>query len=108
MSLRPVEFHVLLALAGEERHGYAILQEVARLTDGEIQLEPGTLYRALHRMLKDGWIAESSRRPAVDLDDERRKYYRLTAAGRRIASAEADRLWRLVAVARTHRLLSRA
>ena len=108
MALRPVEFHVLLALAGEERHGYAILQEVARLTDGEIQLEPGTLYRALHRMLKDGWIAESSRRPAVDLDDERRKYYRLTAAGRRIASAEADRLWRLVAVARTHRLLSRA
>ena|SRR4051812_34554407 len=108
MSLRPVEFHVLLALAGEERHGYAILQEVARLTDGEIELEPGTLYRALHRMLKDGWIAESSRRPAVDLDDERRKYYRLTAVGRRIASGEADRLWRLVAVARTHRLLSRA
>jgi DNA-binding PadR family transcriptional regulator len=108
MSLRPIEFHVLLALAGDERHGYAILQEVARQTDGEIQLEPGTLYRALHRMLKDGWIAESSRRPAVDLDDERRKYYRLTAAGRRLASAEADRLWRLVAVARTHRLLSRA
>lgn len=108
MSLRPIEFHILLALAGEERHGYAILQEVARLTDGEIQLEPGTLYRALHRMLKDGWLVESSRRPAADVDDERRKYYRLTPAGRRMASAEADRLFRLVAIARTHRLLSRA
>ena len=108
MSLRSIEFHVLLALAGEERHGYAILQEVTQLTDGEIELEPGTLYRALHRMLKDGWIAESSRRPAADLDDERRKYYRLTPLGRRIASAEADRLWRLVAIARSHRLLSRA
>jgi hypothetical protein len=59
-------------------------------------------------MLKDGWIAESSRRPAADLDDERRKYYRLTPLGRRIASAEADRLFRLVAIARSHRLLSRA
>ena len=108
MSLRSIEFHVLLALAGEERHGYAILQEVTQLTDGEIELEPGTLYRALHRMLKDGWLAESSRRPAADLDDERRKYYRLTPLGRRIASAEADRLWRLVAIARSHRLLSRA
>jgi DNA-binding PadR family transcriptional regulator len=108
MSLRSIEFHVLLALAGEERHGYAILQEVAQLTDGEIQLEPGTLYRALHRMLKDGWIAESSRRPASDADDERRKYYRLTALGRRLATAEADRLLRLVTVARNARLLSRA
>jgi DNA-binding PadR family transcriptional regulator len=108
MSLRSIEFHVLLALAGEERHGYAILQEVTQLTDGEIELEPGTLYRALHRMLKDGWIAESSRRPAADLDDERRKYYRLTPLGRRIASAEADRLLRLVSIARSHRLLSRA
>ena len=108
MSLRSIEFHVLLALAGEERHGYAILQEVTQLTDGEIELEPGTLYRALHRMLKDGWIAESSRRPAADLDDERRKYYRLTPLGRRIACAEADRLLRLVAIARSHRLLSRA
>ena len=108
MSLRPIEFHVLLALAGEERHGYAILQEVAQLTDGEIELEPGTLYRALHRMLKDGWIAESSRRPAAELDDERRKYYRLTPLGRRLATAEADRLWRLVTLARSHRLLSRA
>ena len=108
MSLRPVEFHVLLALADEERHGYAILQEVAHVTDGDLQLEAGTLYRALHRMLKDGWIAESTRRPAADVDDERRKYYRLTSLGRRLASAEADRLWRLVTVARSRRLVGRA
>ena len=108
MPLRPIEFHVLLALAGEERHGYAILQEVAAMTDGELQPEPGTLYRALHRMRKDGWVAESARRPAADVDDERRRYYRLTPVGRRVASAEAERLSRLVAVARAHRLLTHA
>ena len=106
--MRSVEFHILLALASEERHGYAILQEVAALTGGEMQLEPGTLYRALHRMLKDGWVVESARRPAADLDDERRRYYRLTPAGRREAAAEAARLQRLVTVARAQRLLSRA
>jgi DNA-binding PadR family transcriptional regulator len=122
MSLRSVEFHILLALAGEERHGYAILQEVARLTEGELRLEPGTLYRALHRMLKDGWLAEGERRAADSgnglpgaaadnsspAENARRKYYRLTPSGRTLAAAEADRLWRLVAVAREHRLLSRA
>src|SRR5256885_17169395 len=92
MALRPVEFHILLALAADERHGYGLLQAVASLTDGELQLEPGTLYRALHRMLKDGWVAESARRPAADQDDERRRYYRLTPAGRPVASAEAHRL----------------
>jgi DNA-binding PadR family transcriptional regulator len=108
MPLRPIEFHILLALAGDERHGYAILQEVAALTDGELQPEPGTLYRALHRMLKDQWVAESARRPAADVDDERRRYYRLTPLGRRVAAAEADRLSRLVSAARACRLLSRA
>ena len=108
MAIRSVEFHILLALAPEEKHGYALLQEVAAVTDGEIQLEPGTLYRALHRMLKDGWVVESARRPAADLDDERRRYYRLTPAGRKVAMAEAERLERLVTVARAHRLLSRA
>jgi DNA-binding PadR family transcriptional regulator len=108
MALRPVEFHTLLALAADERHGYGILQEVAAQTDGDIQLEPGTLYRALHRMLKDGWVAESTRRPASDVDDERRKYYRLTPLGRRIATTEAERLWRLVTIARAHRLLGHA
>ena len=106
MPLRPVEFHILLALASEERHGYSILQEVSALTEGELELEPGTLYRALHRMLADGWVVESARRPAADQDDERRRYYRLTALGKRVATAEADRLWRLLSVARAHRLLS--
>ena len=108
MALRSIEFHILLALAPEERHGYAILSEVELLTEGEIQLEPGTLYRALHRMLKDGWVVESTRRPAADQDDERRRYYRLTPAGRKAAIAEAERLQRLVNVARAHRLLTRA
>src|SRR6476659_6594644 len=108
MTLRPVEFHILLALAAEERHGYGLLQEVASLTDGELQLEPGTLYRALHRMLKDGWVAETAQRPAADQDDERRRYYGLKPAGRRAAVVDAERMFRLVAVARAHSLLPRA
>src|SRR5689334_21592934 len=108
MSLRSIEFHILLALAGEEQHGYAIMQEIARLTDGDLDVEPGTLYRALRRMLADGWVTESARRPAADLDDERRRYYRLTPLGRRVATAEADRLARLLSIARAHRLLSHA
>ena len=108
MALRSIEFHILLALAGEEQHGYAVIQEIARLTDGDLDVEPGTLYRALRRMLADGWVVESARCPAADLDDERRRYYRLTPLGRRVATAEADRLSRLLAVARAHRLVSRA
>lgn len=108
MTLRPIEFHVLLALAGDDLHGYAILQEVSRLTDGDLEIEPGTLYRALHRMLRDGWVVESTRRPAADVDDERRRYYRLTPLGRRVAMTEADRLSRLLSIARAHKLLSRA
>jgi DNA-binding PadR family transcriptional regulator len=107
MALRAIEFQVLLALSGDERHGYGIMQEAARVTGGD-PLEPGTLYRALHRMLAAGWVVESARRPAADLDDERRRYYRLTPLGRRIAAAEAERLARLVAAARANRLLTRA
>ena len=105
MPLRSVEFHILLALAAEERHGYGLLQEVASLTDGELQLEPGTLYRALHRMLKDGWVAESARRPAADQDDERRRYYRLTPFGLSVARAEARRLAAMVRTARKKKLI---
>src|SRR2546426_5516920 len=108
MPIRPVEFEILLTLANEERHGYGIMQEAARMSDGELQMEAGTLYRALHRMLRAGWVAESGRRPAADLDDERRRYYRLTALGRRVATAEAERLARLVGAARANRLLTRA
>ena len=73
MSLLAIEFQVLLALAEEERHGYGIMQEAARLSGGEVEIEPGTLYRALHRMLDAGWVVESGRRPAADVDDERRR-----------------------------------
>src|SRR5262249_47209632 len=102
MPLRHVEFQILLALATEERHGYDIMKEASRLTDGDLELEAGTLYRALHRMLKAGWIAESERRPVTSRrslprdEAERRRYYRLTPLGRRIASAEAERLSQLV------------
>src|SRR2546422_9168136 len=92
MSIRPIEFQILLTLAGEERHGYGIMQEAARLTGGDVQIEAGTLYRALHRMLKAGWGAGSGRRPAADLDDEGRGYYPLAPLGRAMASAEAERL----------------
>ena len=108
MTLRPVEFHILLALAAEERHGYGLLQEVASLTEGELQLEPGTLYRALLTRTRPRPQPTSSRRPSAEPDDARRRYSRRTPAGRRVASAEAERLWRLVTVARAHRLLSRA
>jgi len=108
MPLRPIEFHILVALASEERHGYGIMQEAARLGGAGVRLEPGTLYRALRRMLDAGWVAESAHRPAPDLDDERRRYYRLTPLGRRIAAAEAQRLARLVSAARASRLLTRA
>ena len=110
MPIRPVEFEILLTLANEERHGYGILQEAARMSDGASQIEAGTLYRALHRMLRAGWVAESDRRvpPRSERVDERRRYYRLTSLGRRIAAAEAERLARLVGAARASRLLTRA
>jgi DNA-binding PadR family transcriptional regulator len=105
MPLRPIEFQILLTLAAEDQHGYGIMQAAARQS-GEL-LEAGTLYRALHRMLKAGWVAESPRKPDPDLEDDRRRYYRLTATGRRIASDEAQRLSRLVSAARAQRLLTR-
>ena len=108
LPLRPVEFHVLLSLAQGERHGYGIMLEAQSLSEGATVLEPGTLYRALRRMLRAGLVAESARRPDAERPDERRRYYRLTELGRRVASAEAARLQRLVSVARAHRLLGKA
>jgi DNA-binding PadR family transcriptional regulator len=105
LPLRPVEFQVLLSLAQGERHGYGIMQEALGLSDGEMLLEPGTLYRALRRMLQAGLVVESARRPDAERPDERRRYYRLTELGRRVAGAEAARLQRLVAAARAHKLL---
>ena len=107
LPLPPATFHILLALADVERHGYAILQDVEQRTGGELKLGAGTLYRSIARMVEQGLIAEVTRRRSLG-DDERRRYYRLTKFGRRVAVAEAERLSRLVASARAKRLLTRA
>jgi len=101
------EFQILLALADEERHGYAIRREVAERTDGDVQLGPGTLYGSIKRMVNSGLITESDERPDPALDDERRRYYRITPLGRKVAVAEARRMEQLVRIARAKRLLGR-
>jgi DNA-binding PadR family transcriptional regulator len=105
--LTPAMFYVLLALAGEDLHGYAILKDVAVRTSGEVQLSTGTLYGIIKRLLNDGLIVELRGRPAPADDDERRRYYRLTAKGREIASAEAQRLAKMVELARARHLLKK-
>jgi DNA-binding PadR family transcriptional regulator len=106
LPLSPAVFHILLALAGGERHGYGVMGEIARATDGQMRIGPGTLYRSIKQMLAAGLIAESDERPDPALDDERRRYYRLAPFGRRVAQAEAERLARLVRAARARRLLA--
>jgi DNA-binding PadR family transcriptional regulator len=101
LPLAAASFHILLALAEEDRHGYAILLDVERRTHGEVRLSAATLYRTIQRLLEDGLIVELSERPAPELDDERRRYYRLTPFGVAVASAEAARLQKLVRLART-------
>src|SRR5438477_5919712 len=93
-------FHILLALADEDRHGYAIIQEVAMRTGGELKLSAGTLYRSIQRMLEQGLIVETRDRPAPAEDDERRRYYRITPEGTAAARQEARRLAQLVKMAR--------
>lgn len=102
--LTPAMFHVLLALADGERHGYAILKEVVRRTNGKVRLSAGTLYGIIKRLNAEDWIVESTKRPVAGLDDERRRYYRLTEAGRRVAVNEARRLEELLAMARNKNL----
>jgi len=106
--LTPAMFHVLLALAGDDLHGYAILKEVALRTAGEVQLSTGTLYGIIKRLLNDGLIIELRQRPVAANDDERRRYYRITPKGREIAAAEAQRLAKVVELARSRRLLKKA
>ena len=100
LPLKPDTFYVLLVLLSGERHGYAIMREVAGRSDGRVELQAGALYRLLARMLDDGLVVESQRRPAADADDERRRYYRVTPLGRRAIAAEADRMATLAAAAR--------
>ena len=91
LPLTPAVFHVLLALAPEERHGYSIMQHVLETTDGRIKMGPGTLYGTIKRLLAAKLIEESDERPDPKLDDERRRYYRLTPFGRRVLGAEVAR-----------------
>jgi DNA-binding PadR family transcriptional regulator len=107
LPLTPPVFHLLVALSDGERHGYALMRQVAEDTDGTLQLGPGTLYGCLQRMLAAGLIAESDQRSDPQLDDERRRYYRITDFGTRVVTAEAKRLAAAVTVARARRLLPR-
>jgi DNA-binding PadR family transcriptional regulator len=107
LPLTAAMFHILLALADKERHGYEIMQEVQERTEGGVRLGPGTLYGSIKRMLSDGLVEESDERPDEELDDERRRYYRLTDFGYRVAKAESERLATLVQSARAKKLLSR-
>jgi len=100
LPLPPVTFHILVALADDERHGYAVMQDVAERTGGQLTLNPGTLYRSIQRMLEQGLIAEVSTRPAAKFDDERRRYYRVTPFGRTVAKAEARRIAQMLKLAR--------
>ncbi len=102
--LSPAAFSILLALKDGEKHGYLILREVAERTQGQVRLLPGTLYNLLKRMLEDGWIEELDERPDPELDDERRRYYRLSGLGERVLNQEARRLESLVQLARQYGL----
>ena len=105
LPLKPVVFQVLLSLLDGERHGYAIVQDIAERSSARLQIEPGNLYRTLRFMLDETLIEESDRRPSPEADDERRRYYRITKFGQRVAAAEAARLVELVADARARNLL---
>jgi len=100
LPLPTATFHILMALADDDRHGYAIIQDVAARTNGEVVLSAGTLYRSIQRLLDQGLIEELNERPAPEFDDERRRYYRLTPFGREVATAETARLASLVRLAR--------
>lgn len=100
LPLPPATFHILLSVAEEDRHGYAIIQDVAARTNGDLKLSAGTLYRSIQRMIEQGLIVETRDRPAPELDDERRRYYRIAPFGAAVARAEARRLTQLVRMAR--------
>ena len=107
LPLTPAIAHILLALADQDRHGYAIMQEVERLTDGAARMGPGTLYGTIKRMLSAGLIEEADERPDPTLDDERRRYYRATTLGRDVLAAETARMSALVSAARAKRVRAR-
>ena len=106
LPLPSATFHILLALAEGDRHGYGIIQDVEARTDGELRLSAGTLYRSIQRMLEQGLIVEAKRRPARALDDPRRRYYRIAPFGTGVAQAETRRLTQLVRMAQASGLVT--
>jgi DNA-binding PadR family transcriptional regulator len=107
LPLSPAMFHVLVALADGDKHGYAILKDVKRRTEGAVRLSAGTLYAVLKRLLDEDMIVETDERPDPALDDERRRYYQLTSFGRQVAIAETERMERAIALARAKQLTVR-
>jgi len=105
LPLKPIEFLILMTVATGERHGYGIMLDIAERTGGSVRLEAGGLYRNIRRLLADKLLTESARRPAADLDDERRRYYALSALGKRVLAAEALRLRALVRAAEAIRII---
>ena len=103
LPLKTNWFHILLSLAGEDQHGYGIMQEVLARTDGKVRLWPATLYGSLKRLIEEGLIEESGERPSREFDDARRRYYRLTRLGRRVLDAESARLQELVRILQVKR-----
>ena len=99
LPLKPQDFHILFVLLDGERHGYGMVKEIDRQTNGQVRLEAGNLYRSVRRLIKQGLIAESDRRPAPESDDERRRYYTVTEFGRQVVFAETDRMRSVVAAA---------
>ncbi len=99
-------FQILLTLVNEEKHGYAIMQEIVHRTEGAVRLGPGTLYRTIRQMLDADWIEECGERPDPQMDDERRRYYRISALGHRVAAAEAQQMESLVRIAYANHLLT--
>ena len=108
LPLPVAQLHILLALADGEKHGYAIMGEVEVMTDGDVTMGPGTLYGTVKRMLDAGLVEETDERPDPELDDERRRYYRITTFGRDVAEAESRRLEQAVELARSRAFLGRA
>ena len=108
LPLPPATFHILMALADDDRHGYAIIQEIEARTGGELRLSAGTLYRSIQRMIEQDLIVEIHERPAPELDDERRRYYRITRFGEAVARAETKRLQNLVRLARASGFVPRS
>jgi DNA-binding PadR family transcriptional regulator len=107
LPLQKDMFHILVALSGHDRHGYSIMQDIAARTEGKLQISPSSLYSAIKRMMETGLIEELDERPDPERDDQRRRYYRITGFGRKVAIAEARRLERLLADARATGLVPR-